>query len=233
MPTERLNEHVVEVRFKPNPRVLDYRGEWAATIADKMELPDWKIIENRVDILSSQRLEHAFFGFRNAGFTCSNTSTQIQFPERATKFLRLLFEQERFDSKPVVERLGVRSKFCVPYDGDFEELNQLVATKYVTMTPGLAEAFGEEARLIDIGAPLNFEDDLGNFNTSCGPMGNEQLKQFFRAEKGLPAIGLFFDIDYYVHPGKRMSHQEVQSQVQRFSRRSWERHAKVLQLVLE
>jgi hypothetical protein len=45
-----LNEHVLEVRYKPNPKVLDYRGTWAESISDHMKLPEWRIVENRIDI---------------------------------------------------------------------------------------------------------------------------------------------------------------------------------------
>ena len=92
-----LNEHVLEVRYKPNPKVLDYRGAWAESISDHMNLPEWRIVENRIDIYDKKNKDHAFVGFRNAGFVAHDTPTKNYFSDKAVKFLKHLFSFEGFE----------------------------------------------------------------------------------------------------------------------------------------
>ena len=63
-----LNEQIVEIRYQPNAKVLDWRGRWAETMAAKLELPHWRIVDNRLDIHDKDEDRHCFISFRNAGF---------------------------------------------------------------------------------------------------------------------------------------------------------------------
>lgn len=226
------NEHVLEVRYKPNPRILDYRGTWAEQISEHLGLPHWRIIENRIDIFSEHQVEHVFVGFRNAGFTASDTPTKNFFPDKATKLFRFLFGLDAFGAQLHVERLGLRSRFCTPFEATFEDLTQLFAAKYVTITAAAQEAIGQSAKLIDIGAPLNFADKFGNFNTVSGPMTKVQLTDFFRKNKGFPEVGLFYDIDYFIRPDKVLPGTDVLAAIGTFANEAWERHLRVKAVVL-
>jgi hypothetical protein len=128
------NEHVLEIRYKPNPKVLDHRGTWAEEISRHMELSEWRIVENRIDIFSKTQDVHAFVGFRNAGLVARDTPTANFFPDKAVKLLRYLFSLEGFGDPLTVERLGVRSRFCTPFDGTFETLCERYATRLLTLT---------------------------------------------------------------------------------------------------
>lgn len=226
------NEHVLEIRYKPNPRVLDYRGTWAEQISEHLGLAQWRIIENRIDIFSENQVEHAFVGFRNAGFTASDTPTKNFFSDKATKLFRFLFTLDAFGDSLHVERLGVRSRFCTSFAESFEELTRLFSTRYLTIAPAARDAIGQSAKLIDIGAPLNFVDKLGNFNTMCGPMTKTQLATFFRKDTGFPEVGFFYDIDYFIRLGKIMSGKDVLAAISGFSNEAWERHDRVKAVVL-
>lgn len=226
------NEHVLEIRYKPNPRVLDYRGTWAEQLSEHLGLAHWRIIENRIDIFSEHQVEHAFVGFRNAGFIASDTPTKNFFSDKATKLFRFLFTLEPFGDSLHVERLGVRSRFCTPFQDSFERLTQLFSTRYVTITPAARDAIGDSAKLIDMGAPLNFVDRLGNFNTHAGPMIKVQLANFFRKDTGFPEVGLFYDIDYFIRPAKILSGREVLAAISGFANEAWERHDRVKAVVL-
>jgi hypothetical protein len=226
------NEHVLEIRYKPNPRVLDHRGTWAEQISEHLSLAHWRIVENRVDVFSEGQIEHAFVGFRNAGFTASDTPTRNFFSDKATKLFRFLFTLDAFGDSLHVERLGVRSRFCTPFDGSFEDLTAKFSTRYLTIAPAALKAIGDSAKLIDIGAPLNFVDKLGNFNSNGGPMTEAQLTTFFRKDAGFPDVGLFYDIDYFIRPGKVLSSKEVLGTITGFATEAWERHERVKALVL-
>jgi len=121
-PDFTTNEHVVEIRYRPNPRILDYRGRLAEQISAEMAIMHWRIVENRVDVFATDRTEHVFVGFRNAGYTSSDTPTKDLFPDKASKLFRFLFSLDSFDNDLFVERLGIRSRFCTPFSGTFEKL---------------------------------------------------------------------------------------------------------------
>lgn len=228
----RTNEQIVEIRYRPNPRILDRRGTWAAEISAEMGLEHWRIVENRVDSFDETQSQHAFVGFRNAGFTASDTPTRNFFADKAAKLLRFLFTLDGFGTELFVERIGVRCKFCSPYADGFERLVELFANRYVTLTPDAKTAIGTRARLIDIGAPLNFADHLGNFNSHCGPMARKQLAEFFRKNEGFPEVGLYYDIDYFIHPDRVMLGREVVGTVTGFANEAWDRYERVQLLIL-
>lgn len=226
-----LNEHVLEVRYKPNPKVLDNRGSWAEVISDFMDLPTWRIVENRIDIYDEKNGDRAFVGFRNAGFVVHNTPTKNYFPDKAVKFFRYLFTLKDFPKTPYVERIGVRSKFCKEYKGSFDQLREKYTSNYLSLTEKAKNIIN--SKLIDIGGPLNFADKYGNFNTMSGPMTDEQLPQFFKKPEDVPAVGLYFDIDYWLRPKKQVGEQEIVKNIRQFANSAWERFESISKLILE
>lgn len=32
---KEINQHIFEIRYKPNPKILDYRGTWAEMLTQK------------------------------------------------------------------------------------------------------------------------------------------------------------------------------------------------------
>jgi len=226
-----ITEHTFEIRYKPNPKVLDYRGSWAGAIADHMKLPDWRILENRIDIYDEKSGERAFVGFRNAGFVTHNTPTKNYFPEKATKFFRYILNLDGFEKNPFVERIGVRSKFCAKYEGSFEELRERYTSNYLSLTDRAKKIV--DAKLLDIGGPINFADRHGNFNTVSGPMIHEQLTQYFGKAEGLPNVGLYFDIDYWLKPNEEMEGREILRHIEEFANSAWDRFENISKLILE
>lgn len=225
-----LNEHVLELRYKPNPKILDYRGTWAKAISDHMGLPEWRIGENRIDIYAGNNKDRAFVGFRNSGFVAFNTPTKNYFSEKAAKFFNYLFDLEGFEKKPYIERLGVRSKFCKAYNGDFDQLLQKYISNYLSLTDKARKIIN--AKILDIGGPINFADRYGNFNTMSGPMTDEQMGQYFQTKEDLPAVGLFFDIDYWLTPKRELNKQEILSHIKQFTDSAWGRFDSLSGLIL-
>lgn len=228
-----VNEHVFELRFKPNARVIDQRGAWAETLAAEMQLSEWNIVNNRVDVFARDQSARAFVGFRNAGVTYRDTPTADLFPDKAIKFLRLLCRLPGFEAKPFVERIGVRSKFGTGTTLTFSDLLTRFTTRYSNPTAGVTAVFGDGSKLIDAGAPLNFTDRLGSANTMCGPMTAEQFVQFFAKDEGFPEVGVYFDIDYWQKPNRAMDEKEVASQLQAFAAESWAMNQRLVSLLLE
>ena len=227
----RINETVFEMRFRPNARILDRRGDWASRLADHMSLQHWHIRDNRIDVFSQARDIHCFVGFRNAGMVVLNAPTRNFFSDKVGRFLKWLFGEKEFEGNVSVGRLGVRGKFCTPYEGTFQSLSQRLAERYSPLTTEAQKALGD-VELIDIGLNLNFKDRLGSFNTGCGPMDTEQLKEFFPREEDLPEVGLFYDIDYFSNPTKALAPKDIITKTRGFADAIWERHESVSTLVL-
>lgn len=225
-----INEHVLEVRYKPNPKLLDYRGSWAELISDYMKLPQWRIVENRIDIYDEKNKDHAFVGFRNAGFVAHDTPTKNYFTDKSLKFFKYLFTLDGFGKKLYVERIGVRSRFCKEYRGSFDELRDKYTFNYLTLTEQAKKIV--DAKLLDIGGPLNFADKYGNFNTMSGPMIDKQMGQFFERTEGLPAVGLYFDIDYWLTPKKEIDEHETLKHITQFANSTWDRFDNISKLIL-
>ena len=234
MPKEHdsmLSEHIFEVRYRANSKILDYRGKWAELISEHLSLPHWSIVENRIDIFDKPNSERAFVGFRNSGYTCSDPSTANFFPDRAIKFYKHLSKLDGFGSPLFVERIGVRSKFLSAYESNFETLLALFTKNYVSIPEKAQKSIN--AKLTDIGAPLNFTDKIGNFNTVCGPMKKDQMKDFMPKRTDYPEVGLFYDIDYWQKPNSNTPDNEISRLIQEYARTAWERHATIISLILE
>ncbi len=224
-----LNEHTLEVRYKPNPKILDSRGKWAEIFSTKLSLPEWTILENRFDVHDKQRKETVFVGFRNAGYVCIDSPTRNYFPDKAVKLFRLLLTLEGFDNPLWVERIGVRSKFITSHPKGFDDLKDRYATRYLVLTEKAKEAIS--AKLVDIGGPLNFADKFGNFNTSSGPMAKDQIKDFIPQRAEYPDTGLYYDIDYWQRPNKELNESEITRLIKSFAMEAWDRHERVRNLI--
>ncbi len=227
-----INEHVFEIRYKPNPKILDYRGTWAEMVSEHMQLPEWRILENRIDIYDKINMNHAFVGFFNSGFLCNDSPTKNYFYDQAIKLFSFISRLDGFEIDPIVERIGVRSKFCTTFEKSFDELKTRFVSKYISLSNEAEKVMN--AKLIDIGVPLNFADKFGNFNTLAGPMEKSQITKVFygRKEIEIPEVGLYFDIDYFLKPSKRMKPAEVIKLIKDFAENSWDKHEKIKNLIL-
>lgn len=172
-----------------------------------------------------------FVGFRNCGYTCFNSPTANYFPDKATKFYKLLSGLEGFGNPIFIERIGVRSKFITSYSKGFEDLRNRYSTRYLAITE---KAISEiRANLVDIGGPLNFSDKFGNFYTMSGPMMKDQMKEFIRSQKDYPDVGFYYDIDYWQKPNKELDANEIIRMIKSFSSEAWERHERIRNLICE
>ena len=227
-----INEQVFEIRFKPDPEVLDHRGEWAKSTSAHLGMEHWQIVDNRFDVFNEKQVEHFFVSFRNAGYSAINTPGKSFFSERSGKFLRHLYGLTGFNDNLFIERIGVLSKFCTPFKGKYDDLVSLFSQKYMGLTDEAHEAIGKNAKIADIGAPVNFEDRFGTFNTGCGPAKRAQLQEFFSKHTSLPEIGFFYYIDYFQTPKGNLKGKDIIEIIAKLSLESWERHERVRNLVL-
>ena len=225
--TDLISRHVFEMRFKPNSKILDFRGEWTNFLSSEMNLPEWRIDINRIDLYDAKDL--AFLSYKNCGFACQLPPTKHYFEDRAVKFLRSVFRIEGATPSPVT-RLGVRSTFLESYSGDFHSLFEKYKQKVIAPTPQMTEILG--GQLIDLGAPLNCKDGDAYFNTMSGPVGTAQIKQFFPDIESTPDVGIFFEIDYFQEKIGNAPEEQLAALIKSFTQKSWEKVEKLTHLLL-
>lgn len=225
-----MKEYIAEIRYTPNPKVLDYRGTWVEMVKRLMQLPKWRIIENRIDVHDENETMRAFVSFRNSGLVVQDSPTRNYFPDQAIKLMRFLLQQEAFGTSITVPRLGVRLRAATAFDGSFSELLERYTSRYLTLSSQAQGIIG--AKTIDIGASVNFTSDVGRINTTCGPMEEKQLKQYFPTRREVPSVALYIDLDYYKEPNTEMSIGDISGLIKRFSEDLWDIQDKLSVLVL-
>jgi hypothetical protein len=225
-----LTEYITEIRYTPNPKILDYRGTWAEKIKVLTGLPKWRIDQNRVDVHTEEDTARAFVSYRNAGYVIQDSPTRNYFPDQANKLFRFLLQEEAFGKNIVVPRIGVRFRSATSFSGSFEELLDRYMKRYLVLTPQAKEIFG--GRAIDIGGSINFSTQLGKLNTTIGPMEEQQLKQFFPTRKSVPSVALYVDLDYFKEPESEMESRDVVFLVKSYSESLWDIQDRVATLVL-
>jgi hypothetical protein len=222
-----INEQLVEIRYKPNPTILDYRGSWVEAISNHMQLTEWKIDINRIDSFDKQNTQHVFVSFKNAGSTFQDTKTKNYLSDKTNKFLKFLFEQPAFGKELHIFRIGVRGRFASTFDGKYDDLLQLFQSNYFTLSGPALEAFNAEVK--DIGLPINYTTDHGNINSVIGPMPKAQLEKNFSQNnrEPFPESSLYVDLDYWIRPDEILQESVIRQKIKIFSEEIWEIHDRI------
>ncbi|MCX7427847.1 MAG: hypothetical protein NTW96_19740 [Planctomycetia bacterium] len=229
------NDNTLQIDYKPNPQMLDHRGEWTAHLSERLALEHWRITENQVGLFNEGKTEQAYVAFNRCGLSRWDEPAAASFKDRIGTFIRVLFSLNTFPNELYVRRIAVKSRFCTPFRGTFEELLDRIKERYVSLSERALTAIGSSSTLLDIGAPANFEDEHGKFNTVCGAMPRTQSKQFYfttRDEDDLPEVGLFYDIDYFLCPEGLMGADDAIKKTAAFAQEGWSRHQRIRKLIV-
>lgn len=229
--SESYNKYFFEIRYKSNPKVLDLRGSWAEKVSEYMELPHWRIEENRIDIYDKDSKNRVFIGFKNSGFVSSDVPTSNYFPDKSIKFFKFVLELDGFNAPIIVNRIGLRLQSYSAFKGTFEELLRRYSSKFLNMNENAKKIF--DAKLVDIGGPLSFVNKHGNFYTMSGPMNDVQASQLLNRKDKLPKVGLYFDIDYWQKPNKKIGNVKILKQIHAYSKETWDKYEKIRDLLLK
>jgi hypothetical protein len=215
-----LKEQILEIRFKPKIIFFDIKGRIAEDILKHMNLNHWRIGENRIDAFAEDKSEIAFVSFNNLGYVIRNAPTANYFKDKIVKFIKKISDIYLNDNNEIyVDRIGVRYRSCIGFDGDFDKLLNNYMTNYLQISDRMRNTL--QADIIDIGGNLNFKDKYGNFNTASGPMWKDQILQFFsdvfNDEKSIPEVGLYTDVDYWNMPQKPISIEDIMKHVKQLA----------------
>lgn len=226
-----ISEHVMEVRYTPNPKLLDYVGAFADKLKELMGVYEWRTTSNRVDVYDKDNNLRVFVSFKNAGIIFLDADTKNIFPGQATKLLNFLFKQDSFGKKVFITRVGVRARFATGFQGTFDELLQHFKNRYFDLSAGATGIFA--GNITDIGGPINFETKIGKLNTSAGPMKVQQLQEFFPNHPSVPEVGLYVDLDYWKRPETEFAVRDVISLIKKYSDEMWSIHENIRKLIIE
>lgn len=228
-----INEYTFEIRYKPNSKILDYRGELAESLASMFNLPHWRITDNRIDVHDDDKLEDAnergFVSFRNAGCVIRNSTTYNHFFDKSKTILKFLFDRNNIFNKTImIERMGVRTKFGSEFVGTFQALLDLYLNKYLVPNDSISTIF--DAEMIDFGVNLNFKSKSDDFEmaTMTGPMDSEQLKKFLPFVEDPPKNVLYFEIDSFIQPKEELDYFKLEGILAKLIRNNWSINNKIV-----
>ncbi len=218
-----LNENILEIRYKPNPQILDYRGDLTKNLSAQMDLDQWKIDINRVDLFRIDQSIRVFVSFRNAGVVMRNIASVDSFVYIAQKYIHSLFNQKVMNNSYFIERVGVRSRFAFLSELSFEKMVEKYQENFIVISDNVSELIN--AKLIDIGFPLNYETEKGNINLIVGPMKKDQLHSYFSFEKKevLPDVVFYYDFDYWKTINSQTSVKDLSSLLKTFAEENWQK----------
>jgi len=186
-----LSKHLVEIRFTPNARILDKRGETAEALSSTL-FNYWNISTNRIDFASKDKESiQAFFSYKNLGLLSSYPNETGYFLDEAKNFIKAAWTHFPADK---IKRIGIRSTYIIKTE-NFTKAFDSYKEKFLKLQESDIKKFGGD--LVDVGFPLNFVSGEDYFNVVTGPMEKEQLKQFFGDIDNLPDSALYVDVDYF------------------------------------
>lgn len=224
------SEFIFEIRYTPNPKIIDYRGKWAEEASNLMKVTQWGISENRLDVFDTNKLSHGFVSFKNAGFVLRENADYKYFEDKTIKFLRYFLEQREFGTPLNVERIGVRFRYVVPVTMQFDELVNKIFEKFLSVRPEAKKTL--DAQIIDNGVPLTLKTPNGTINFVVGPMELDQLKEIIKVDDYSVPVSFFIDLDYWTRPMGKLDQANIFSIIRTFADENNQRYENLKKLVL-
>ena len=189
--TKIISKHILEIRYKPNSRFLDRRGE-IADILSGQKFDQWNIGNNKIDFASKKHPDiGAFLSYRNLGFFSEYPVSIDNFNNEAKNFLKSAWTY--FPTNQIT-RIGIRSAFLVEVK-NFKEAFDKYRSAFLGLREEDIKKFGGD--LIDLAFPLNFAIGEEFFNITTGPMDEKQSKEFAMDANELPDASIYIDVDYF------------------------------------
>ena len=213
----QYSEFILEVRFRPDPEIIDRLGEIVRILGSEMAVSEWKIDSARTDVYDKDEALRAFVSFRNFGLIIRRPTTDNYFADQACKLVRVLSEAEWLLEPLRVDRLGVRLRWASPTPDSFEGLLSKYTSRVAPVPPAVTTLLG--GTLTDISAPIYVSTNLGTIHSTSGPMLQEQLTQFFPfvGRDSLPKVALYVDLDRWETPGQDRPAKDLIQRIRRFA----------------
>jgi hypothetical protein len=226
-----FTEQVLEIKYRPEPRVLDHLGLWADQLLKEYQLTEWQITQSRLDVFDKQETNRLFISFKNAGLVLRNSTDEHEFLAKTRTFLKFLLKQNPFNTKFSIERLGVLSKFAYEYNGMFDDLRTHISKNLYSINEKYLNLF--DGKLTDFAIPLTFQTESGKTNSHLGPMKKDQLKVFLPFVDELPDVCLYFDIDHALTPedNQSLDIKKLPKTIDEYIQSNWAHYYRLLKLI--
>jgi hypothetical protein len=225
-----VKEEVFEIRFKPNPKILDFRGMWTELFSQSLDYEHWKIEENKLDIFNKDQTERAFLSYKNCGFTCLESPTENYFLDKGFKFFKLLYEIKEFESPLTVERIGIRHKYIVEDTQGFEHAQKGVVNNFISPSTQAKNIFGENIQ--DLAFMGEFSNPLYNLTLRLSPVRKEEIEGNIR-KAIIPEAGIMVDMDFFSKPAKQLTFGEIQNFIKLTSLEGRKKYQETLALIFK
>ncbi|MDP8208455.1 MAG: hypothetical protein P9L92_17455 [Candidatus Electryonea clarkiae] len=233
---KRLNiiydEQLFEIRFEPDPLLLDSRGLWVEEISKSLDLDKWQISSNRIDVHDEKKSLRTFISFNNLGLIVRSSPSKY-YLDNTNKYLDLIGNNYNFLEHRKILRIGTRFLFWIEFKGNINKLVKRCTDRYVNITPEARKCYGNNKSLLDLGFSSIFKSDKGSIRTKLGPMTVEEAPNLFSEYEYNRAHnhGLFYDIEYYSLPDIPFDSSTLKDTIIEFSNESLEIYDNIAKLI--
>ena len=168
--------HLVEVRFKAQPGIIDHAGALAAAFeGDPFTL--WRISNSpfRVELHNRDRSKVAVASVGSVQLEMEAPETYSVFRDHLSRWLRLVTE-DRFFGDLEVRRMGFRTWYFAPANGfEFAELAGRVAERLLRVD--VLQQSLSSWNISDNSLVLHLADEDRSLHIRAGPIGGDEAKE--------------------------------------------------------
>ena len=215
-PAAKRTLRSIEIRFKPNARILDQRGFIAERLAEAMGFPDWRVNRNTAMTYNDNKSIEVAVSYGNAVLRVID-GTRPAFDARLNHVIHFLTTLPNCENGVETLRVGARSMVAIPFDGSFEELRDKILSTYASPheTAQSRLRIGDRYRFDDLAFTFHLTGTEENVHLSVGPMREEEFHAPFTWKEGFPDVGLFVDADAFTTPDSTLHSSRLRKEIER------------------
>jgi len=187
---KELKQITFEIRYEPNSRFLDKRGETASSIAGNL-LEHWNITENRVNFFSDEnKYLNAFFSYKNLGLTSESPNDDDIFVDNSKKFIKKAWIH--FPSDKIL-RVGARSTYLVEIENE-EKIRAFFNKRFLNIQTTI-----KKDEFNKVGFSAEFIDGSDTIFLKIDTVKSFESKKMFKdvSDEEQTISGLIIDIDCF------------------------------------
>lgn len=215
-----VNEHVLEVRFRPSGTFVDKRGLIADYIVEKGQFSYWRIETNVVnfqDMEGGIKRVGGFVSFRNVGYVAYDPQTKNFFEDKAISFWKDFLSNPHFDL-PLITRFGLRTKTFITSNSNFESLESKMFSKF--FRTDVEDIVG--GKRSDLQIVFDLSEDNFKSRLLLGPLHKDEANRHFSfSSEHFKATGTYIDCDIYQE--KTVNQSEVPLLVKKAMELVWQK----------
>ncbi|MHC1716605.1 MAG: hypothetical protein AB9915_01760 [Candidatus Dojkabacteria bacterium] len=184
-------KRILEIRFVPQPRILDSKGRIAQECAGDI-FQKWEINSGSVLLINSDdRTLKAKISFKDLSVIADTPETKDSFKEASLQFIEKVWT--RIPSREIL-RIGVRSLLYLIPESD-SDISIESFKKHFHSNIDINKLVGGEIQDIGFAYDSVMENEYQN-HVAFGPSKESQIKELFNSLEDYKE-GIFLDYDFY------------------------------------